>query len=190
MTTTTDHFRKNRVSAGGRKAFTLTEVLITLTLCGIVLAASTGSLLFLAKTTKGLGNYQEMNMSSRFTLEDFGSDARMTVDVNSATASTVSLEVYDASGGISTVVYSYNADAGTFSRTTGGSTDVILKDVQSLELVYYNLYGVADDDGSINPLEVKEIQLQAEMQRSVLSIKNTNEIISARFMMRNRSVSS
>lgn len=190
MTTTTDLFKKARSLGRGRRAFTLTEVLITLTLCGIVLAASTGSLLFLAKTTKGLGNYQEMNMSSRFTLEDFGSDARMTVDINSATASAVSLEVYDASGGISTVVYAYDADAGTFSRTAGGSTDVILKDVQTLNLVYFNLYGVKDDDGSINPLEVKEIQLQAEMQRSVLSIKNTNEIISARFMMRNRSVSS
>ncbi len=174
----------------GRGAFTLAEVLVTLTLSGIVLAISVGSLLFLAKTTKGLGNYQEMNLSSRFTLEDFGSDARMTVDVNSATASAVSLDVYDATGGISTVVYSYDADAGTFSRTTGGVTRVVLKDVQSLELVYFNLSGVKDTDGTINPLEVKEIQLQAEMQRDIMSIKNTNEIISARFMMRNRAVSS
>lgn len=190
MTTTIAHSKRGGRWGRRKKAFTLTEVLITMTLCGFVLAASTGSLLFLAKSTKGLGNYQEMNMASRFTLEDFGSDARMTVDVNAATATSVSLEVYDSTGGVSTVVYAYDAGAGTFSRTAGGATDVILKDVKSLELVYYNLYGVKDSDGSINPLEVKEIQLQAEMQRSVLSIKNTNEIISARFMMRNRSVSS
>lgn len=170
----------------GKSGMTLTEVMIAMTICGIVLAASTGSMLFLAKTTRGLGNYQEMNMSSRFTLEDFGSDARMTVDVNAASSSSVSLEVYDSTGGISTVVYSYDSTAGTFSRTTGGVTEVILDSVDSLSLVYYNLYGNA----TTSKLEIKEIQLQAEMERDVLSIKNTNEIISARFMMRNRSVSS
>lgn len=190
MTTTTDLSKSCFGFSGGRKGFTLTEVLIAMTLCGIVLAVSTGSLLFLAKTTKGLGNYQEMNMASRFTLEDFGSDARMTVDVNSASASSVSLEVYNSAGSVSTVVYSYDSTAGTFSRTTGGVTEIVLKDVSALSLVYYNLQGVKDTDGTINPLEVKEIQLQAEMRRSILSIKNTNEIISARFMMRNRSVSS
>ncbi|MDQ8186109.1 prepilin-type N-terminal cleavage/methylation domain-containing protein [Pelagicoccus sp. SDUM812002] len=190
MTTTIAHSRKNSGVSLNRRAFTLVEVLVTVSLCGLVLAISTGSLLFLAKTTKGLGNYQDMNMASRFTLEDFGSDARMTVDVNSATATRVSLDVYDSTGGISTVVYAFDAVTGTFSRTAGGKTDIILKDVKSLELVYYNLYGVKDSDGTINPIEVKEIQLQAEMQRNVLSINNTNEIISARFMMRNRSVSS
>lgn len=185
MTTTTDRSRR-RSRLGCRKGMTLVEVLITLTLSGLVLAASTGSLLFLAKTTKGLGNYQEMNMASRFTLEDFGSDARMTMDVNSATSSSVSLEVYDSTGGVSTVVYTYDATAGTFSRTVGGTTKVLLKDVSSLNLVYYNLHG----DSTTTALEVKEIQLQAEMRRDVLSISNTNEIISARFMMRNRSVSS
>lgn len=165
---------------------TLPEVLIAVVLSGLVLAAATGSLLFLAKTSKGLGNYQEMNMASRFALEDFGSDARMTAQVNSASTSSVSLEVYDSTGGLTTVAYSYDSSAGTFSRNTGGVVDVILKDVEALSLIYYNLYG----NPTTNKLEVKEIQLQAEMKRNVLSIKNTNEIISARFMMRNRAVSS
>ncbi len=165
---------------------TLVEVMIAITLCGVVLAVSTGSMLFLAKATKGLGNYQGMNMASRFALEDFGSDARMTKDVNYANASSMSLEVYDSSGGLTTVIYRYDSSEGTFSRVIGSTTEVILEDVESLSLVYYNLHGNA----TTTELEIKEVQLQAEMRRNVLSIKNTNEIISARFMMRNRSVSS
>ncbi|MBK1879940.1 PilW family protein [Pelagicoccus mobilis] len=176
-------------ASNSKKGMTLVELLITMSLCGLVLAASTGSLLFLAKSTRGLGNYQEMNMASRFALEDFGSDARMTSDVNSASDSRVSIEVYNSSGSTDTIVYSYDADAGTFSRTEGGVTRVLLEDVITLSLNYFNLSGVALDS-SPNPLEVKEIQLQAEMYREVMQIGNTNEIISARFMMRNRRVSS
>lgn len=172
-----------------RKAFTLVEVLVAMTLSGLVLAIATGSLLFLAKSTQGLGNYQEMNMVSRFTLEQFGSDARMTATVNSATASNVSLEVYNSTGTTDTVVYSFDSSAGTLSRTAGGTAKIVLKDVISLSLIYFNLNGDALS-ASPNPLEIKEIQLQAEMQREVLKISNTNEIISARFMMRNRRVSS
>lgn len=186
MITTTDRSKSFRKIAGMREGMTLPEVLIALALGGLLLAAAVGSLLFLAKTSKGLGNYQEMNMASRFTLEDFGSDARMAAGVNAASASSVSLEVYDSSGGLTTVSYRYDSDAGTLSRTTEGVVDVILKDVDGLSLIYYNLYG----NPTTNLLEIKEIQLQAEMRRSVLSIKNTNEIISARFMMRNRTVSS
>jgi len=169
-----------------KRGFTLVEVLIVTTLCGLVLAVSTGSLLFLAKSTQGLGNYQEMNMTSRFALEAFGSDARMTDDVNSVSSSQVSLEVYNSSGGTDTVVYAYDADEGVFSRTQNGTTKSILEDVQSLSFVFYNLNG----SETTNLIEIKEIQLRAEMQRTVLTLDNTNEIISARYMMRNRSVSS
>lgn len=172
--------------AADRRGFTLAEVLIALTLCGIVLAISSGSLLFLSKSTAGLGNYQEMNMTSRFALEAFASDARMTVDVNFATPSSVSLDVYNSTGGEDTVVYDYDATAGTFSRTADGKTKVLLEDVERLSLTYFTLL---PDVQATKPLEVKKIQLQAEMRRSALSVKNTNEIISARFMMRNRAVS-
>lgn len=190
MTTTTARSKMNSKRRFGksasRKGFTLVEILVTLSLSGLVLAASTGSLIFLAKSTAGVGNYQEMNMTSRFALETFASDARMTVDVNSATAASVSMEVYNSSGGTTTVVYSYDATAGTFTRTVGGVADVLLEDVEKLDLKYFTLRR----DETFTPLEVKEIQLQATLRRQTLSIGNTNEIISARYMMRNRAVSS
>lgn len=187
MTISTDHSKSKRrcIRDRAKRGFTLTEVLVTLTLSGMVLAASTGSLLFLAKSSRGMGNYQEMNLASRFTLEEFASDARMTVDVVTATTTTVSLEVYNSLGTTTSVSYAYDAAAGTFTRTVDGVTKVLLEDVEELELKYFTLRR----DPTTTPLEVKEIQLQAVMRRNALSIANTNEIISARFMMRNRAVS-
>lgn len=169
-----------------KRGFTLVEVLITTLISGVVLAVATGSLLFLAKSTAGIGNYQEMNMSSRFALEQFASDARMTADVNSATSTAVSLEVYDSTGALETVGYFFDSGTGEFSRTAGGVARVLLSDVDSVDLKYFTLRR----DATTVLLEMKEIQLQVVMKREVLNVGNTNEILSARFMMRNRSVSS
>lgn len=175
--------RKRKLAKSG---FTLVEVLLAMTITGMILAASTGSLVFLAKSTKGIGNYQEMNMDSRFALEDFGSDARMTMEVITAGASILSLDVYNSTGGVSRIIYRFDQDAAALLRTVGGATEVVLEDVVSLNFIYYDLHG----NPTTNVLSVKEVQIRTEMQRSVLRVTNTNEIISARFMMRNRSVSS
>lgn len=162
------------------------EALIATTLGGIVLAIATGSLLFLSKTAAGYGNYQHMNMTSRTALEAFASDARMTKDVNSATATAASFEVSNSAGSTDTVVYAFDEAAGTFTRrVNGGPVHALLEDVESLTLTYFNLKLLE----TTLPIEVKEVQLHAIMQRKVLRIGNTNEIISARFLMRNRAVS-
>lgn len=169
-----------------KRGFTLVEVMVAALISGVVLATATGSLLFLAKSTAGIANYQEMNMTTRYTLELFASDARMTADVNFATSTTVSLEVYDSSGALETVIYSYDPDNAQFSRTVGGATRILLSDVDSVDLKYFTLRR----DETTVLVEMKEIQLQVVMSRNVLNVGNTNEILSARFMMRNRSVSS
>lgn len=177
---------KNKFNRKG--GFSLVELMVGMGLAALVLGISMGSLLFMSKSTAGFGNYHHMNMTSRMALDTFASDARMTVDVNSVSDSGCSLEVYNASGGMDTVVYLYNADSGEFSRSVnGGAGDVLLEDVEFLDLDYFNIKPT--DNATTIPLEVKEIQLQATLRRNVLSVGNTNEIISARFMMRNRAVS-
>jgi prepilin-type N-terminal cleavage/methylation domain-containing protein len=167
-----------------RRAFTLVETMIALSVGVLVLGAATGSLVFFARGTASVGNYQEMNMTGRWALETFASDSRMAADVLEATSARVSLEVYDADGGTETVVYAYHPETGAFTRAAGGKTAVLLEDLVSLDLAYFDhRHGVANA-----PLEIKEIQLRAVMRRKALSVGNTNEIISARYMMRNRGV--
>lgn len=171
-----------------KRGFSLVELMVGMGLATLVLGISTGSLLFLSKSTAGFGNYQQMNMTSRLALDTFASVARMTVDVNSVSDSGCSLEVYNATGGMDTVVYQFEANSGEFSRSVnGGAADVILENVEFLDLDYFNIKPT--NNATTIPLEVKEIQLQATLRRNVLSVGNTNEIISARFMMRNRAVS-
>lgn len=182
-----------------RRGFSLVEMLLAAGIAGLVLAASTGSLLFIARGAAGVGNYHDMNMRSRFMLDKFASDARMAVDVNAASATEVSLDVYNGSGGLDTVVYTYDAATEVFSRVlypdrdmTAGESDVILSNVKSLEFTYFNMiYNSTTKvlQEATNLLEIKEIQLEALMEQSALNTLNTNQIISARYMMRNKKVS-
>ncbi|MDQ8201653.1 prepilin-type N-terminal cleavage/methylation domain-containing protein [Pelagicoccus sp. SDUM812003] len=186
MTTTTAPSKSVFASERARKGFTLVEVLVAISLAGMILGFSIGSLVFLARTSQGAWNYQDMNTQSRFALESFASDARMTEDVNSISSSAVSLEVYNAAGGTTTVLYQFVPDRNVFVRVVGGVEKVLLNDVETLQLTGYTLRRAT----TLDRLEVKEIQLEAVMQRDVLTTTNTNEIISARFLMRNRPVSS
>ncbi|EDY83142.1 hypothetical protein VDG1235_2766 [Verrucomicrobiia bacterium DG1235] len=174
------------------------ELMVGLTVGGLVLAISTGSLLFLARGAASIGNYHDMNMRSRLMLDRFASDARMAVDVNLASGTTVSLDVYNSSGGLDTVVYTYNSTTLMFSRIlypdgdlSVAVPDVILNDVEELEFTYFNMIydsSTKELEETTSLLEIKEIQLEALMKTSALNAVNTNQIISARYMMRNKKV--
>ncbi len=132
-------------------------------------------------------------------LDKFASDARMTVDVNEATSTMVSLDVYNSSGGLDTVVYSFEEGASSLSRTvyedqdmSSGVADVILENVIELDFTYFNMiYDASSKEltETTKLLEIKEIQLEAVMRLTALNTINTNQIISARYMMRNKRVS-
>ena len=72
------------------------------------------------------------------------------------------------------------------TRIYDGSSEVLLEDVDRFALSYFDLTRGA----TTNALSVKEVQIEAILLKEVLTINNTDEIISARFMLRNRRVSS
>lgn len=191
MTFTTVH--SSRGQRGRRSGFTLVEVMIALSLGVIVLGIATGSLVFLARSSVAAGNYQNMGISGRKALEYFASDARMTDDVvgiavfsGTKRAYSTVLSVYNASKTTEEISYVYNQSAGTFMRyDASGTGTVLLNGVQRLFLTFYDING----NETVDPLAAKEVQLSAKMERKALALDNTDEIISARFMMRNRVVS-
>ncbi|MFP4540235.1 MAG: type II secretion system protein J [Opitutales bacterium] len=170
-----------------RAGFTLVEILIAMTLSALALTVTASGLLALGKGSESLLNYSEMNTESRAALELLGRHLRSTQDVSAASATGFVITRLDSAGQPQDLRYNYEADKGTLTVTdlATGDAEILLRDVSSLTLAYYTLQQAPTS----NALEVKHVQLEAELERQVLSVANRNYIISARFMLRNRRVS-
>lgn len=182
----------------------MVEVMVATTISMFILASSYATIMSLAKGSQSMINFSEMNSQTRVALEMFGRDARMASDVTTATANTLTVEKKLYINSINayrncSITYAFVSAANTFRRTvirldTGATLEdrILLYDVDELKFTYYSL--INPNDPWVSPiannnLEVKHVQLEAKLQRNVLNIDNTNYIISARFMMRNKDVS-
>ncbi len=165
---------------------TLVELLITMSLMGVIMAGIMSAYFFITKSSMSVGNYAEMSGDSRLTLQIFARDVRMATDVKAFTSKSVDLEVSYSDTDIRDVDYAYDVDTGILTRTVD-STDVftLLTDVSELEFEFYNLLG----NETTNVLEIKRIHFSAKLLKKVMHISNTNQVISAGYMMRNRKVS-
>ena len=188
-----------------KSGFSLPELVIAMTISAFVLTASYATVISLAKGSKSMINFSEMNNQTRYAIDLFGRDSRMASDVTVAndTTFTTRNSIWDNSTSAYrdyTVTYKFFPSAGTFKRTvtdivTGSVVEdrILLYDVDELKFTYYSLIDPAYP--LISPettrlLEIKHVQVEAKLQREVLNVTNTNYIISARFMLRNKDVSS
>jgi len=195
MKTHAPHRSRRRLSLHSSRGFTLTEMLIAMTLAALVLARTTGAIMALVKGSQSLVNYSEMNTESRFALENLGRNLRSANSVKAVANDGFRITRVRSDGTQEDLRYDYDAQARTLalSNLTSGENRVLLHDVNSLTLNYYKLRsssgaGAAAEPTS-SPLEVKHVQLEAELRRDVLNLANRNYIISARFMLRNHRVS-
>ena len=191
-----------------KSGFSLMEVMVAVTISAFILTSAYAAIISLATGSESLMNYSEMNSQSRKAIELFGRDARATANVNTFSTSRFTLlrEVWTGSYYADRfVTYDYVSAAGTFSRIENSavlvkgalvpgaevSRKILLYDVEELNFKYYRLYDpeIKDYDPIARTrLEVKHVQIEAKLLRNVLTNENTNYIISARFMMRNKNV--
>jgi type II secretory pathway component PulJ len=187
-----------RVPNNPKAGFSLAEVMVAMTISMFILATSYATILSLAKGSESMINFSEMNGQSRIALEQFGRDARMASDVISDKDhgfSSTEMWIQRRTSASDTtpilVGYIFDANSKTFRRLVqdqfGNSINdqILLYDVEALDLYYYRY---KNDEDALNPLETKHVQLEATLQRNVLNLKNTNYILSARFVMRNKDV--
>lgn len=177
--------RRNR-TLSDRAGFTLMELMLAVVIGGIILAAATSTLNMWARSSAAVGNYSDMSGSCRRALDIFASDVRMANDVTISTATSFTFRAFDSGTGSVTVNYTFDSTADTLTRTYNGTSTVILNDVDQFGFAYSDLNLAT----TTNPLSVKVVQIEAILEKSVLNVSNTDEIISARFMLRNRRVSS
>lgn len=154
-------------------------------IAGLVLAGAVTTINMWARSSMSLGNYADMSGSCRRSLDIFAYDVRMANGVSASSASTFTFTAYDSGSGSVSVTYAYDSVAKTLTRTYDGVSRVLLEDVEKFGFSYFDINRV----GTVDALSVKVVQIEAILLKTVLNVANTDEIISARFMLRNREVS-
>lgn len=185
MTTIT----RSPVKVNARRAFTLVEILVGMTLSGFLLAGVLTSFLFIGRSGQNLANYSDMEAEARSGLEVFAQDVRQASAITWNSANSVTLRVDSAD-----VLYAYDTSTHILSRQ--GSP--LITGITSFELIGYNITGAlvtasADLTTSAGRTMAGKITKQLQISLSA-SKKNvtvataTNTVLSARFTLRNKRV--
>ncbi|MDA9260296.1 prepilin-type N-terminal cleavage/methylation domain-containing protein [Puniceicoccaceae bacterium] len=184
------------------QAFTLVELMFSMTILMIALGSITGTFMVFAKSSASLGEYVDMSSESRKALELFSRDVRAADGIAVIGATSLNGVVYTDQGlnltfpdyyGNRSVTYSYDSTSGILRRIENyegtQSESNLLTGMQQFKIQLFQAPG--DDFESISgPVAsvnewAKSLQLDAELIRTVVTLDNTDYIISARFMMRN-----
>ena len=160
--------------------------MISMTILLMVLSAGLSAVSFIGQSCTSLTNYSTMSKESRQALEEIARDLRMGFNINSASATKLDFDIHGKAGTTQNLVYEYNPNEKKLYRTEDlVTTETMLEDMTSFQFNFFNLRR----ESTTAPISVKEVQVEGLMTRKALVLTNTNYIISARYMMRNRSVS-
>jgi len=172
-----------------RRGFTLVEILVSTGIAAFVLAGVLTSFLFIARSGQNLANYTDMESQARRGLELFAQDVRQASGITWNSASSVTLTV-DGAG----VTYAHNSGNGTLTRQ--GIT--IISGITTFELIGYNITGglvTASADLTTAAGRTMAGRITKQLQISLSASKNTvtvatatNTVLSARYTMRNKRV--
>lgn len=155
-----------------------------MTLASMVMAALLSSWGFIARSSLSIANYTEMNAVGRSGLETFARDIRMASDIEAFSPTAMTLVIQHAEGPRRTY-YQYDPVSKTVVRRRGGNRTIIFRDVEEFAFSRYTVLRTE----ATNDLETKLIQLELRMVRSVQKLDTTKKIVSARYIMRNKRVS-
>lgn len=166
-----------------RSGFTLTEVLIATSIIAVAMTVAYSAIIQLSRGAASVANYTELNQKTRVVLEQFGRDIRMGKNVTAVSDNGITMTTQGPTSEVN-VIYQYVPNTKTLFRTEEGTTRRMMWDIEEFKFVFYNIL----KQETTNPLEVKEVQLEATAQRKVSQATNTQYIISAKYVMRNRVV--
>ncbi len=162
----------------------LPELLIGMAVSGIVVVAFISAFLFMTRSAFAVYSYAEMNAEGRRALHVLGEDLRAAVEIKPE-FSNKELTVSVINGG--EITYNYDPDDPdrTLTRTGGdGETRTLIRHIETFSFFYYDLQGaVAETEEA-----VKQIRVQISSARKGLGPKQSQDLKSARFVLRNRRV--
>ena len=184
MTITTADSRPR--SARRASGFTLTEMLVSMSIASMVLGAVFSALLFISRSCVAAADYSDMDREARAGLEVFAREARMASGVSDFSANGVRLQVPTATGSY-LVDYTYVPEDGAFYRAYGTSEQrTLITGIDGFVLRRFKL----QQSAATNDLETKQLQLELRAVRfGPARPFASNNVISARYVLRNKIVS-
>lgn len=202
ITTTHSPLRAVKTRSPRRlRGFTLVEVMISATLASFLLLAVLTSFLFLGRSGANMQNYVDMEAQARRTIETFAEDVRMAKDATWNSSNSLTLTVLTSSGATATRTYTYDPTAKNFSRTAGTTTTILLTGIVPFagsEMLFsaYQIdttaVSLATGVDLVNASKLtKQVQISLRSIRSTTTVTDaTNSVISARFILRNKRITS
>jgi Tfp pilus assembly protein PilV len=165
------------------RAFTLTEVMISVGVSAVTLTATLSVVLFIARTGASANSYVMQATDSRRALELFGRDARQASAATYNSASSITLTVPERyTTNNNQVTYSYDATSRTLRATSGTAVTTLCRNVTSVNFVCYD----ATDSATTTSANIALIQLQLKLRQTVLTtVAQDTTALSASFRLRN-----
>lgn len=169
-----------------KAGLTLVEFLVAIGIGGLVLAGLASLMFYTGRSFAALANYVDLDAYSRNALDTMSREIRQTRRLTTGTSTRLQFEDFD--GG--TLVYQYNADARTLTRSKNGVLDSqpLLRECNFLQFSMfqrnpingqYNQYPTAD------AAECKLVQLRWICSRDLVqSRRNTESVQSAKIVIR------
>jgi prepilin-type N-terminal cleavage/methylation domain-containing protein len=169
-----------------KRGLTLIEMMVAMGIGVILLTGITVIFITGLRSYLSMGNYIDMNLKSRSTLDRLTRDIRKSKDVVSCTPSMLVLD-YD---GTTHLTYSYDANARALTRQIGNLTpDTLLTRCDQLEFKMYQKSPQAGGDFlmTTNIAQAKSINVNWQCSRLCFGvISNTEGMLQASVVIRNK----
>jgi prepilin-type N-terminal cleavage/methylation domain-containing protein len=174
--------RPNRRRAG----LTLIELLVAMGIGSLVLAGLAALMFYTGRSFAALANYVELDAYSRNALDTMSREIRQTRRLVAGTSTRLEFEDFD--GG--TLVYQYNADARTMTRSRNGvvDTEPLLRECNFLQFSMFQrnpINGQYDQYPTATAAQCKLVQLRWICSRDLVQARrNTESVQSAKIVIR------
>ena len=171
----------------GRSAgFTITETLVAVAILLILTTGIMSTYVFSIWGFQGITNYVQLHMDGRTAVNQFLKDMRSAYGVVSFAANgplVVTVETNYVNGAplTTTVTYTFSSGAHTFTRSDPTSTSQLATNVNVAKFTMYDKLGT----NTVSTNTAKAIQLDLIVSNRVVNVRETEDYLSARTVMRN-----
>ncbi len=181
-------WRINTVRAASEKmhGFTLVELLIAVTILGLVLAGTYSTFFSFSKSTKVSLTHLDQSAELQHAFESIHKSMRAISEVHQTTASTFEFTTAKMDGTTERIRYFFDANAGEFIRhsVTDNTDRVLVNDVTAVKFTYFDRFG----DETSTQIDMNAAKLDITSERKGASGIKSVDTETALITFRNRTI--